>query len=174
MLTGSRSLEAQEGENLPSASPHFLSLCSLLLSRQSLPASKAHFLLVAFQDDTHFSWNLQASKDDPIFQTLVGGFRACGALFLVWMVGWALMGGDCWDILVIRGTKGQERSWRHMLNLNYLYLHWALTPTPQSKKLLAKSCLSGVWLLKAKGPGWPGQSPRPPAARPPTGLSEAC
>ena len=50
--------------------PNSFFLC--LLPKQPLPAFRAHFLLVTFQDDALFSWTPEASKDDPIFQTLDG------------------------------------------------------------------------------------------------------
>lgn len=60
-----------------------LFLCLLLL----LFTFKANFLLVGFQDDAHFSSTLEASKDDPNFQTFDGGLRVHGALSLVWTIG---------------------------------------------------------------------------------------
>lgn len=43
---------------------------SCLLPRQFLTNLRASLPPGGFQDDTHFSWTLEASKDDPIFQTL--------------------------------------------------------------------------------------------------------
>lgn len=87
--------------------------CSLLFSparfySASFAAFEAHHFQVASLVDLHFRWTPSASKGAQMSKPqLVSPDR------------WALKGRHLWDILLVCGTKGLERS---ALDFNSLFL----------------------------------------------------